>query len=190
MAAVWFTEVLNATDNDFTLDFTDPTWRPVANGRRYQVGEPVSVSKAHGRIFLPSPWPGIPTIDIPPGPFLIDMKYAFIGWADFASTRLAGPKGFVDFVVGPTNTTENMDYLRVLDEVQADVVEPLPVGPRGGGWIASTDLHLVITNDGVRPIMWSTTGVGASVLARFDQLATEAMTELIKKLVDGIPIKF
>ena len=190
MAAVWFTQVLNNTDSDMSMDFTDKTWRPWSNNQQFALGSPVPVPRRRSnRIFLPSPFPGIPAIDIPPGPTLLNLQYAFVGWADYARTRLSGPGAFVDFVVGPINT-ENQDYLRVLDEVQSDVVEPLPVGPRGAGWVASMDLHLIIEPTGIRPIIWSYTGLGANILARFDALATTAANELVKKVIQGIPIKF
>jgi hypothetical protein len=190
MAAAWFTQVVNASDNDYTLDFTDGTWRPIVGGDRYEVGRQINVPRRRvAPITIPPLLPWLPPITVPPGPTQLDLQYAFIGWADFAHTRLNGPAGFVDFVVGPINT-ENQDYLRALDEVQDDVVEPMPVGPRGGGWIASMDLHLVITGDGIRPIVWSYTGVGANILARFDSLATLAAQEIVKKVVSGLPIKF
>jgi hypothetical protein len=189
MSAAWFTQVVNASDNDYTLDFTDETWRPIVGGTRYELGQPITAAKRRVDPITIQPLPWLPPITVPPGPTQLDLQYAFIGWADFAHTRLSGPGGFVDFVVGPIDT-ENQDYLRVLDEVQANVVEPMPVGPRGGGWIASMDLHLIITNDGVRLVVWSYTGVGANILDRFDSLATLAAQELVKKLIAGIPIKF
>jgi hypothetical protein len=190
MAAVWFTQIVNASDSDYTLDFTDQTWRPIVNGERYDVGRLITVPRRRSSaITIPSPLPWIPPITVPPGPTNLDLQYAFVGWADFAHTRLAGPRGFVDFVVGPIDT-ENADYLRALDDTQANVVEPVPVGPRGGGWIASMDLHLVITNEGIRPVVWSYTGIGANILERFDSLATLMAEQLVRKVVDGLPIKF
>jgi hypothetical protein len=99
MSAVWITRVINNSDQDITMDFLDRTWRPVNpdSGVRFAVGEPL--------LFPARTAAGQPTI--------VNLQYAFVGWAGWSKTTVQGPTGTVDLVVGPNDFTDQ-DYLKVL----------------------------------------------------------------------------
>ena len=98
----------------------------------------------------------------------------------------AGPGGYVDVVIGPTGVSDR-DYLRIFDE-QMNEVESIEIGPRGGGHVASVDFKLIIRDESVRFLWWSSNFTGAQLLERFDKIMTVLGTQLAGKLIGGITI--
>jgi hypothetical protein len=189
MAAVWITEIHNYSQYDFVIRNNDRTWRPIINGYRYAEDEPIRVRARRDEIetiFLP-PW-NIP-ISVPPGPTLMQCQYFFVGWTDFARTRIEGPEGLLDTRVGPKGLAEEeqkLDSLRIFDE-QENEVESVAIGPRGSGFIASVDLHLNFDDDKVRWVIWNANGVGGELLERADKAFLGPLAELLaKKLLGGL----
>lgn len=192
MAVGWIDQIMNFSGSDFTVQTNDRTWRPVINGHQYAVDERIPVRRAYRAgevVVIPAPFPGAPEIRIPMmagGPHVLDVDFAMIGWADFARTRITGPGGYVDVVIGPTGVSDR-DYLRIFDE-QMNEVGSIEMGPRGGGHVASVDFKLIIRDDSIRFLWWSSSIVGAQLLERFDKIMTVLGTQLAGKLIGGIPI--
>ncbi len=110
MAAGWIIQVVNFSDHTFTLQTNDGTWRPVINGRQYKPDEAILAPPARKQA-IPIP----PFGEIPPGPTVLDVSFAMIGWIAWARTKLTGPMGAIDLTIGPTGANDN-DYLRLFDE--------------------------------------------------------------------------
>jgi hypothetical protein len=184
MAAVWITEIKNFSRFGFTLYQNDGTWHPIVNGQQYLQDVPIGLPpRRDDPITIPSPAPWWPPITIPPGPTVLNCQYFFVGWTDFARTRIQGPDGILDAMVGPAGLAdEGNDFLRVFDS-QENEVASVEMGPRGPGWVASLDLHLNIDDDKVRWVIWNANGVGANVLQRADELFTQVANALITRLV-------
>jgi len=186
MAAGWIVQMLNYSSTDFTIRTSDRTWRPVINGQQFAVDAPIALPRAiqPGDTlqlpFLPFPIP------LPPGPRVLNVDFAMIGWTDFARTRIEGPGGAIEVMIGPTGP-DNQDYLRIFDE-QMNEIESIEIGPRGAGHVASVDFKLVITDESVRFLWWNSNFTGRDLLERFDKIMTLVGTELAKKLISGIKL--
>jgi hypothetical protein len=197
MAAGWITQINNFSDFDFVVRTNDPTWRPIIGGKQYAVDEAISVPRRRKQnITLPLP-PPLPPITIPAGPTVVNVQYAMIGWVDFARTRIEGPGGSVDVLIGPEGVN---DFLRFFDDQQRELGS-VELGPRGPGSIASVDFHLNIYNPtptpgqtaasmGVHFLWWNQNGVGSEILKRIDdqigKAATAAAGGLISTLIKAL----
>ncbi|MFD7137372.1 hypothetical protein [Streptomyces sp. NPDC059894] len=167
MATVWLKKVYNFSSHEFTVKQNDGTWRPWCIERRkvYAVDEAITLS---------------------PGDVLT-FDHFFMPWADWGRTRIEGPADSLEFHIGPT-AADSPDYLRGFDSALNEVLT-VPMGPRGSWWSASVDLRLVFEDDAMRWVIWNANGVGPDLLSEAGKLLHEAAMELIKKLVNVIPVQ-
>jgi hypothetical protein len=152
MAMGWIKQIWNGTDSTFTLRQNDPSWRPIQDlvmtgplswaGRKYEIDEAITVPP---RIKSRRPVPWIP-FEVPVNPpMLSNMKFEYfiIPWAESGRLLIDGPGGSAEIVIGPTSATSD-DFLRFLDpQTRLEFTPPVEIGPRGGGWVASVDFHLI-----------------------------------------------
>jgi hypothetical protein len=188
MAAVWITEIKNFSPHHFTLYQNDGTWHPIINGRGFKPDEPIAVPAARDTettFFMPIGFPPTVTpVVIPPGPAILQCQYFFVGWTDFARTRIQGPDGGINVMVGPTGFDNENDFLRVFDDEENEIAS-IEMGPRGSGFVCSLDLHLNFDDDKVRWLIWNANGVGADVLERADKLFMPELAKALGKLLFG-----
>jgi hypothetical protein len=174
VAMGWITQVWNNTDTTFTLRQNDPSWRPIQDvgrganpffGRRYEPDEAIVV-EPQAR-FVDLPW-GLGRLPVdPPQPRNIHFAYFVIPWAEDGRLLLEGPGGSVEIVIGPTGAGSD-DFLKFLDpRTRVDLAPSAVVGPRGGGWRASVDYHLVFNEPAAKGaffMAWAAHNVGSVVL--------------------------
>ncbi len=162
VATVWIEKVWNLSSHDFVIKQNDGTWRPWVNQheKSYGIDEPISIR---------------------PGETL-DIQHFLMPWVDFGRTRVEGPEGALDFVIGPVSFS-SLDNLRAFDDQRREVLT-VEMGPRGSWWSSSVALHLVLADDGMRWTIWSANKVGNDVLAQAGKLLEQAASALIKTLIE------
>jgi hypothetical protein len=161
LATVWIEKMWNISSHDFTVLQNDGTWRPWVNERKksYGVDEPIPLAAGEA----------------------LTCQHFFMPWADWGRTRIEGPGGNLEFIIGPVSAS-SMDNLRGFDDTRKEVLT-VEMGPRGSWWSSSVSLHLVLADDGMRWSIWSATKVPFDVLNKAGSLLDLAATELIKKLI-------
>jgi hypothetical protein len=192
MAMGWITQVWNNTDTEFVLKQNDPSWRPIQDvgrganpffGRRYQPDEPIVVGPQFR--FVDLPWGLRYPID-PPQPRRMTFDYFIIPWAEAGRLLIEGPGGSAEIVIGPTGAGSD-DFLKFLDpRTRVDLSPPAVVGPRGGGWRASVDYHLVFNEPAAKGaffMAWAAHNVGSVVLESAKEALEKAGPVILTKLL-------
>lgn len=164
MATVWIEKIWNHSDHAFVIKQNDGTWRPWVNER----------NKSYGRD---------EPIPIDPGEILT-CQHFFMPWVDWGRTRIEGPQGNLEFVIGPVSWS-SLDNLRGFDDGRNEILT-VEMGPRGSWWSSSLSLHLVFSNTGLRWTIWSATNIGGDILGKAAQVLDLTATELIKKLIGSL----
>jgi hypothetical protein len=164
MATVWIGKVWNLSDQSFTLLQNDGTWRPWCVERSHSYGRDEPIPLAPGDV--------------------LTFQHFFMPWVDWGRTRVEGPDGNLEFVIGPVSWS-SLDNLRGFDDARNEVLT-VEMGPRGSWWSASVEMHLVFHNDAMRWSIWSATKVGQDILNKAGTYLDLAATELIKKLISKL----
>ena len=157
-------EIWNLTDHEFVLKQNDGTWRPWIREHNRSYGPDETIQVKRGQV--------------------LTCDHFLIPWIDWGRLRVEGPKGNLEFSVGPVSWS-SLDNLRGFDD-QRKNVRTVEMGPRGGWWLSSVSLHLVFRNDGMHWSIWSATSVGHDVLAASGKLLEFAAQKLIERLIKGI----
>jgi hypothetical protein len=164
MSMVWITRVANyLPDTTITLRQNDPTYHPVINGHQYNKNDPIV---------------------IPPG-VAQDCKWFVIPWANSGRLQVQGPDGMLQFNIGPTSLGASDDSLRMLD-AHENMTNAASMGPRGAGWVASVDLHLVFNENGMLWQVWDANRVGHDILEKADKIFMDVAPGLLGALLKKI----
>jgi hypothetical protein len=164
MATVWIDKIWNLSDHDFTILQNDGTWRPWCNERSHSYGGDEPIPVGHGEV--------------------LSFQHFFMPWVDWGRTRIEGPEGNLEFVIGPVSFS-SLDNLRGFDDARNEVLT-VEMGNRGSWWSSSVSLHLVFHNDAMRWSIWSATNVGSDILNKAGSLLDLAAQELIKDLIGSL----
>jgi len=99
---------------------------------------------------------------------VLDASYWFVGWVDYAETTITIGGKTLRAVVGPIPSGN--DALRIFDAAENEIAS-VEVGPRGPGWVASIDFHIIFDESAkeVRLNYWNANGIGANILQRIDE---------------------
>lgn len=151
MATVWIKRIYNFSNRNIRLFSNDGSWRPIIEGHRYEVDEPIEM--AHGKVMT--------------------ADHFFIPWSDWGRLRIenADTGNGSEWRVGPP-PGEDFDALRGWDDTGKEVGN-LPVGDRGGWWSSSCDLDLIFSPEEVKFVIVAQMNVKEIYLRDFARLADD-----------------
>jgi hypothetical protein len=152
MALAFISQIQNRTDQDirFQWDEGGVAWSPAVAG--FKDG----LALLRGRADLAGPQPNF---NVSNQSFSTASQLS-IPWTASGNLQIFGPSDHVRVMISPKSAS-NIDYLRVLDSADQELVT-VDLGPQGGGfWSAVWTFHLVFdSNHDTRWVTWDVNGAG------------------------------